>query len=99
MVGCASPSSSTSCPLTQALALIRYWMMATRAGWARAFIMPASLFCLSVNISDLVRPTSLSFNCNITMIWGNFANLFFGGEAKNDWVHVVPFAFYLGIFQ
>src|SRR5690606_42122397 len=56
MVACANHNSSTKSLQIQAFWLMIYCRMATRAGCPKTLNKEANLFCLPVNISDLVSP-------------------------------------------
>src|SRR5690606_14192709 len=56
MVACANPNSSTKSLQIQAFWLMIYCRMTTLAGCPKTLNKEANLFCLSVNISDLVSP-------------------------------------------
>jgi hypothetical protein len=79
-VGCAKGNSLTISPQILLSTLIKYSIMAIRAGCPNALVKIANSFCWSVNCSVLDAPIVIFLYCNITININAKQNYFIKGN-------------------
>src|SRR5690606_36399530 len=97
-VGCANGNSFTMSPQMQVSTLVKYSIIATRAGCPKAFAKVAIAFCLSVKCSVLVAPIVYLYFYNAILryrfkIEKKVLKFLSRKSVRNFWVFVVWLSF------